>query len=167
MCDRMQDYKLTLNKTEPEEGEKLIYLASGNIRCNKEQMGQMVAPVNLPSVTCCQTVENNYEVKQTEDIKRLDLLHGWGKSVSFITNTSNKLHLSSALHSLAQTPVVAKSGKVRESGSIEQNNHDNKIIFQNLHQTLPSSFECKREQRFNKRVSKQAGGIEFSHHETF
>ena len=83
-------------------------------------MTQMVTPVSIPPLTCYQTMENNPEVQQTEEINSLDIQQHWGKAVSFITNTSNKLCLSSALHSLVQIPVVAKNGR-EEKNSVQSN----------------------------------------------
>ena len=73
MCDEEECQELTLHSSQQEKGKKLIYQVPTNSEGDKEQMGQMVAPVNIPSVTCYQTVENNPEVKQTENINSLDL----------------------------------------------------------------------------------------------
>ena len=91
---------VTLCKSQCESSKESI-IQLGDSRCDGKQMDQMVTPVNIPSVTCYQTVINNPEVEQTEEINSTDLRHSWGKAVSFITNTSNKLCLSSALCSLA------------------------------------------------------------------
>ena len=45
-------------------------------------------------------VPSNSVVEKTDKTKNVDLQQGWGKAVSFITNTSDKLSLSSVLHSL-------------------------------------------------------------------
>ena len=42
-------------------------------------------------------IPNNSVTEQTDKRDNVDLQQGWGKAVSFITNTSNKLSLSSAL----------------------------------------------------------------------
>ena len=89
------------------------------------QMEQMCTPVYIPARTCYQTVPNNTAVEQTDEISKADLRRGWGKAVSFITNTSNKLSLSCALRSLAQIPVVARNDKTKENNSIKQNDLDN------------------------------------------
>ena len=65
-------------------------------------------------------------LSQTDDANTLDLCQGWGKAVSFITNTGSKLCLSSELHSLVQIPVVAKSKL--EGNPNELNNLDNKNV---------------------------------------
>ena len=70
-------------------------------------------------------VSSNSVVEQTDKINNVDLQQGWGKAVSFITNTSNKLNLSSALHSLTQIPGVTRKGKTKENCSIKQNDLDN------------------------------------------
>ena len=73
VCDKEECQELTLYSSQQGKGEKSIYRVPTNSEGDKEQMGQMVAPVNIPSATCYQTVENNPEVKQTEDINSLDL----------------------------------------------------------------------------------------------
>ena len=126
-CKQFLDEALTTTPTlcnsQREDSEKSIHQL-GDRECDREQMEQMVTPVNIPPVTCYQTVENNPEVEQTEEINSLGLQQHWGKAVSFITNTSNKLRLSSALCSLAQIPEVTKSGKVEEN-SVQSNDLDN------------------------------------------
>ena len=88
-------------------------------------MEQMVTPVNITSVMSYQTLANNPEVKQTDEINSLDLQQGWGKAVSFITNSSNKLRLSSVFRSLAHIPVVTKNIKVEENSTVEANDLNN------------------------------------------
>ena len=70
-------------------------------------------------------VPSNSVVEQIDKINNVDLQQGWGKAVSFITNTSNKLSLSSALHSLMQIPGVTRKGKTKENCSIKQNDLNN------------------------------------------
>ena len=70
-------------------------------RTDEKQLDQMVTPVHIPTCTCYQTDSNNDAAKKTEEFNKVDLQQGWGKTVSFITNTSKKLGLTNALHSLA------------------------------------------------------------------
>ena len=88
-------------------------------------MDQMVTPVQIPACTCYQTDPNNAVAERTDEINNVDLQHGWGKAVSLITYTSNKLSLSNALRSLAQIPVVAKIDGTKENDLGEQNDLDN------------------------------------------
>ena len=115
---------VTLYKSQCESSEESIIQPEGN-RCDEKQTAQRVTPVGIPTVMCYQTAVNNPVVEQTEEINSTDLRLSWGKAVLFITNTSNKLHLSSALHSLAQIPVVMKKDKVKENSSIKENDIDN------------------------------------------
>ena len=69
-------------------------------------------------------VPSNSVVENTDKTKNVDLQQGWGKAVSFITNTSNKLSLSSALRSLVQIPGVTRKGNIKENCSIKQNDLD-------------------------------------------
>ena len=69
-------------------------------------------------------VPSNSVVEKTDKINNVDLQQGWGKAVSFITNTSNKLSLSSAIRSLTQIPGVTRKGKIKENCSIKQNDLD-------------------------------------------
>ena len=85
----------------------------------------MVTPVHIPACTCYQTDPNNDVAKKTEELNKVDLQQGWGKTVSFITNTSNKLSLTNALRSLAQIPVVTKIDRTKENDLGEQNDLDN------------------------------------------
>ena len=64
---------------------------------------------------------NNPKVKQTDETNRMDPQDSWGKAVSFITNNSNKLHLSNVFTSLGQIPVVTKKSKL-ESNSADKGN---------------------------------------------
>ena len=70
-------------------------------------------------------VPSNSVVEKTDKTNNVDLQQGWGKAVSFITNTSNKLSLSSALCSLTQILGVTRKGKTKENCSIQQNDLDN------------------------------------------
>ena len=70
-------------------------------------------------------VPSNSVVEKTDKTNNVDLQQGWGKAVSFITNTSNKLSLSSALRSLTQIVGVTRKGKTKENCSIQQNDLDN------------------------------------------
>ena len=115
---------VTLGKFQCESSEESIIQLGGN-RCDEKWMEQMVTPVGIPALTCYQTVVNNPAVEQTEEINSTDLRCSWGKAVSFITNTSSKLCLFSALCSLVQIRVVAKKDKAKENSSIKQNDLDN------------------------------------------
>ena len=55
-------------------------------------------------------VSNTSVVEKTDKTNNIDLQQGWGKAASFITNTSNKLSLCSALRSFMQIPGVYKKG---------------------------------------------------------
>ena len=81
----------------------------------------MVTPVHIPACTCYQTDPNNDEAKKTEELNKVDLQQGWGKTVSFITNTSNKLSLTNTLRSLGQILVVIKIDRIKENDLGEQN----------------------------------------------
>ena len=59
-------------------------------------------------------VPSNSVVEKTDKTNNVDLQQGWGKAVLFITNTSNKLSLSSALHSLTQILGVTRKGKQKK-----------------------------------------------------
>ena len=61
-------------------------------RSDEKQLDQMVTPVHIPACTCYQTDINNDVAKKTEELNKVDLQQGWGKTVSFITNTSNNLN---------------------------------------------------------------------------
>ena len=69
-------------------------------------------------------IPNNSVTEQTDKRDNVDLQQGWGKAVSFITNTSNKLSLCSALRSLAQILGVTRTGKTKENCSTKQSNLD-------------------------------------------
>ena len=125
MCDEQEHSELMLWSPRWEENEKSISQASAGIKCDKDQMEQMVTPVNITSVMSYQTLANNPEVKQTDEINSLDLQQGWGKAVSFIINSSNKLRLSSVFRSLAHIPVVTKNIKVEENSTVEANDLNN------------------------------------------
>ena len=84
----------------------------------------IILPKELRCDTCYQTVTNNSGVERTAEINNVELQQGWGKAVSFITNTSNKLCLSSALRSLTQIPLVAGRNKTKENSSIKQKGLD-------------------------------------------
>ena len=78
---------------------------------DEKQLDQMVTSVHIPTYTCYQTDSNNNDVaKKTEEFNKVDLQQGWGKTVSFITNTSKKLGLTNALRSLVGIPVSTKTG---------------------------------------------------------
>ena len=64
-------------------------------------------------------VSNTSVVEKTDKTNNIDLQQGWGKAVSFITNTSNKLSLCSALHSFMQIPGVTRKGKTKKNCSIQ------------------------------------------------
>ena len=125
VCDEQEHSELMLWSSRWEENEKSISQASAGIKCDKDQMEQMVTPVNITLVMSYQPLANNPEVKQTDEINSLDLQQGWGKAVSFITNSSNKLRLSSVFRSLAHIPVVTKNGKVEENSTVEVNDLNN------------------------------------------
>ena len=91
---------------------------------DEKQLDQMVTPVHIPTCTCYQTDSNNDVAKKTEEFNKVDLQQGWGKTVSFITNTSKKLGLTNALHSLAQIPVVTKIDRAKENELGEENDLD-------------------------------------------
>ena len=63
--DGLGHQDLMLHSLQWEKDEKSIYQAKPSSDDDKEQIGQMVAPVNIPLLMCCQTVENNPKVKQT------------------------------------------------------------------------------------------------------
>ena len=88
-------------------------------------MDQIITPVHIPACMCYQRDPNNTVAERTDEINNVYLQHGWGKAVSFIINTSNKLSLSNALHSLAQILVVAKIDGTKENDLGEQNDLDN------------------------------------------
>ena len=113
---------VTLCKPQCKSSEKSIIQPK---RSDKKQMDQMVTPVHIPACMWYQTDPNNAVAERTDEINNVDLQHGWGKAVSFITNTSNKLSLSNALRSLAQIPVVAKRDGTKENDLGEQNDLDN------------------------------------------
>ena len=111
-CNHSVDKKLkpmlaTLREVQCESSEKSIIQPS-ETRENEE--------LKVPS---------NSVVEKTDKTNNVDLQQGWGKAVSFITNTSNKLSLSSALRSLMQIPGVTRKGKTKENCSIKQNDLDN------------------------------------------
>ena len=81
-------------------------------RRDEKQLDQMVTSVHIPTCTCYQTDPNNDVSKKTEEFNKVDPQQGWGKTVSFITNTSNKLGLTNTLCSLAQIPVVTKIDRI-------------------------------------------------------
>ena len=49
-----------------EVSEKLIFIPK-ELRCDMEQMEQMFTPVDIPALTCYQTVPNNVAAKQIYD----------------------------------------------------------------------------------------------------
>ena len=91
---------------------------------DEKQLDQMVTPVHIPTCTCYQTDSNNDVTKKTEEFNKVDLQQGWGKTVSFITNTSKKLGLTNTLHSLAQIPVVTKIDRAKKNELGEENDLD-------------------------------------------
>ena len=93
-------------------------------RSDEKQLDQMVTPVHIPACTCYQTESNNDVAKKTGEFNKVDLQQGWGKTVSFITNTSNKLGLTNALRSLAQIPVVTKIDRTKGNDLGEQDDSD-------------------------------------------
>ena len=113
---------VTLCEPQCKSSEKLIIQLK---RSDKKQMDQLVTPVHIPACTYYQTDPNNAVAERTDEINNVDLQHGWGKAVSFITNTSNKLSLSNALCSLAQILVIAKIDGTKENNLGEQNDLDN------------------------------------------
>ena len=119
---------VTLCKPQCGSSEESIIQQEGN-RCDDKMMEQTVTPVDSPAARHCQKVENNPTVEQAEEINKTDLRRSWGKAVSFITNTSNKLCLSSTLLSLAQILVVAKGDRIEENSSVKENDLNNTILF--------------------------------------
>ena len=95
---------------------------------DRNQMDQRATPNDVCLVTCHQTVRTNPEDERTDEEGSLELQWSWGKAVSFFTNATNRLRLYSTFHSLAQIPVVANSGKVRDLSKNESNNLDNKDL---------------------------------------
>ena len=124
--DERRHEELRLERPQQEEGEKLIYQTLAD--SDRNQMEQRVTPNDVSLVTCYQTVTTNPKDKGTDKKSSLESQWGWDKVVSFLTNATNRLHLSSTFYSLAQTPVVADSGKVRELNINESNNLDNKNL---------------------------------------
>ena len=55
-----------------ESSEKSI-IQPREIRGDGKQMEQMVTPVDIPALTCYQTVPNNSVVEQTDEINNIDL----------------------------------------------------------------------------------------------
>ena len=93
-------------------------------RSDEKQLDQMVAPVHIHACTCYQMNPNNDVAKKTEEFNKVDLQQGWGKTVSCITNISNKLSLTNALCNLVQIPVVTKIDRNKENDLGEQNDLD-------------------------------------------
>ena len=91
-----------------EKGKKLIIRCS-TVTGSPQEM--KVTPYN----------SNNDVAKKTEEFNKVDLQQGWGKTISFITNTSKKLGLTIALRSLAQIPVVTKIDRAKENELGEEN----------------------------------------------
>ena len=131
-CIRQAEYKqglkedsktmtITLYGVQCRNSENLINQPKGT---DEKQLDQMVTPVHIPTCTCYQTDSNNDVAKKTEEFNKVDLQQGWGKTVSFITNTSNKLGLTNALHSLAHIPVVTKIDRTKGNDLGEQNDLD-------------------------------------------
>ena len=105
------------------ENPKTMIATLCELQCEISEKS-IILPKELRCDTCYQTVPNNSVVEWTDEINNVDLQQGWGKAVSFITNTSNKLCLSSVLRSLTQIPVVAGRDKTKENSSIKQNGLD-------------------------------------------
>ena len=124
---------VTLCKPQCKSSEKSIIQLK---RSDKKQMDQIVTPVHIPACTWYRTDPNNAVAERTDQINNVDLQHGWGKAVSFITNTSNRLSLSNALCSLAQIPVVAKRDGTKENDLGEQNDLDNDGFISNSSYTF-------------------------------
>ena len=91
---------------------------------DEKQLDQMVTPVHIPTYTCYQTDSNNDVAKKTEEFNKVDLQQGWGKTVSFITNTSKKLGLTNALRSWARIPVGTKIDRAKENDLGEESDLD-------------------------------------------
>ena len=113
-------------RPQQEEGEKSIHQTLAD--SDRDQMEQMVIPNDVSLITCYQTLATNPEVKGTDEISSVESQWGWGKAVSFLTNATNRLCLSSTFHSLVQSPVVTDSGKVRELSINESSNLDSKNL---------------------------------------
>ena len=113
---------VTLCEVQSRNSENLINQLK---RSDKKQLDQMVTSLHIPVCTCYQTDPNNDVAKKTEELNKVDLQQGWGKTVSFITNTGNKLSLTNALRSLAQILVVTKIDRTKENDLGEQNDLDN------------------------------------------
>ena len=63
--------------------------------------------------------------EQKRKFSSVDLQQSWGKAVSFITNTSSKLSLSTAFRGLMQTPEVTERGQNQTFHCTNQNDLDN------------------------------------------
>ena len=121
--DERRHKELRLERPRREVGKKSIYQTLAD--SDRNQMEQRVTPNDVCLVTCHQT---DPEDEGTDEESSLESQRGWGKAVSFFTNATNGLHLSSTFHSLAQIPVVADSSKVRELSINESNNLNNKNL---------------------------------------
>ena len=111
-CNHNMDKELkpmvaTLHEVQCESSEKLIIRPS--VTRNNDEL----------------KVSNTSVVEKTDKTNNIDPQQGWGKAVSFITNTSNKLSLCSALRSLMQILGVTIKGKTKENCSIQRNDLDN------------------------------------------
>ena len=103
---------------------------------------ELIIPLNEARVKEELKIPNNSVIEQTDKRINVNLQKGWGKAVSFITNSSNKLSLSSALCSLAQIPGVTRTGKTKENCSIKQTDLDNINFRFELH-ILPLKVQQK------------------------
>ena len=105
------------------ENPKTTIATLCELQCEMSEKS-IILPKELRCDTYYQTVPNNSEVERTDEINSVEIQQGWGKAVLFITNTSNKLCLSSALRSLMQIPLVAGRNKNEENSSIKQKGLD-------------------------------------------
>ena len=103
---------------------------------DEKQLDQMVTPVHIPACTCYQTESNNDVAKKTIGFNKVDLQQGWGKTVSFITNTRNKLGLTNALCSLAQILVVTKIDRIKGNDLGEQDDSDSDALISDSNYTF-------------------------------
>ena len=143
-CIRQAEYKQGLK-----EDTKTMTITWCGVQCrnsensinqpkgtDEKQLDQMVTPVHIPACTCYQTESNNDVAKKTGEFNKVDLQQSWGKTVSFITNTSNKLGLTNALHSLAQILVVTKIDKTKGNDLGEQDDSDSVGLISDLNYTF-------------------------------